>query len=122
MKTAGAAAKLTVDVDRTAMKANGTDLAYLTVNVEDENGVIVPTAKNQVTFSVEGEGELAGVDNGVQADHQSFRDDNRAAHAGQLVGIVRAAKNAGTVTVTVSADGLTPATVEIPVEKVADQP
>lgn len=122
VKTAGAAAKLTVDVDRTAMKANGTDLAYLTVNVEDENGVIVPTAKNQITFSVEGEGELAGVDNGVQADHQSFRDDNRAAHAGQLVGIVRAAKNAGTVTVTVSADGLTPATVEIPVEKVADQP
>lgn len=77
VKTAGAAAKLTVDVDRTAMKANGTDLAYLTVSVEDENGVIVPTAKNQVTFSVEGEGELAGVDNGVQADHQSFRDDNR---------------------------------------------
>lgn len=122
VKTAGSAAKLTVSVNREKLEANGSDLAYLTVNVEDANGVIVPTAKNRVTFKVEGSGVLAGLDNGVQADHQSFRDDDRAAHAGQLVGIVRAAKNAGSVKVTVSADGLEPATVEIPVEKVADQP
>lgn len=122
VKTAGSAAKLTVSVNREKMEANGSDLAYLTVNVEDANGVIVPTAKNRVTFKVEGSGVLAGLDNGVQADHQSFRDDDRAAHAGQLVGIVRAAKNAGSVKVTVSAEGLEPATVEIPVEKVADQP
>lgn len=121
VKTAGSAARLTVSVNREKMEANGSDLAYLTVNVEDANGVIVPTAKNRVTFKVEGSGVLAGLDNGVQADHQSFRDGDRAAHAGQLVGIVRAAKNAGSVKVTVSAEGLEPATVEIPVEKVADQ-
>lgn len=122
VKTAGSAARLTVSVNREKMEANGSDLAYLTVNVEDANGVVVPTAKNRVTFKVEGSGVLAGLDNGVQADHQSFRDGDRAAHAGQLVGIVRAAKNAGSVKVTVSAEGLEPATVEIPVEKVADQP
>ena len=122
VKTAGSAARLTVSVNREKMEANGSDLAYLTVNVEDANGVIVPTAKNRVTFKVEGSGVLAGLDNGVQADHQSFRDGDRAAHAGQLVGIVRAAKNAGSVKVTVSAEGLEPAAVEIPVEKVADQP
>lgn len=122
VKTAGSAARLTVSVNREKMEANGSDLAYLTVNVEDANGVVVPTAKNRVTFKVEGSGALAGLDNGVQADHQSFRDGDRAAHAGQLVGIVRAAKNAGSVKVTVSAEGLEPATVEIPVEKVADQP
>ena len=122
VKTAGSAARLTVSVNREKMEANGSDLAYLTVNVEDANGVIVPTAKNRVTFKVEGSGVLAGLDNGVQADHQPFRDGDRAAHAGQLVGIVRAAKNAGSVKVTVSAEGLEPATVEIPVEKVADQP
>lgn len=122
VKTAGSAARLTASVNREKMEANGSDLAYLTVNVEDANGVIVPTAKNRVTFKAEGSGVLAGLDNGVQADHQSFRDGDRAAHAGQLVGIVRAAKNAGSVKVTVSAEGLEPATVEIPVEKVADQP
>lgn len=122
VKTAGSAARLTVSVNREKMEANGSDLAYLTVNVEDANGVVVPTAKNRVTFKVEGSGALAGLDNGVQADHQSFRDGDRAAHAGQLVGIVRAAKNAGSVKVAVSAEGLEPATVEIPVEKVADQP
>lgn len=122
VKTAGAAARLTVKANREKMAATGSDLTYLTVNVEDANGVIVPTAKNNVTFKVEGAGTLAGIDNGVQADHQSFRDSNRAAHAGKLVGIVRAAKNAGTVKVTVSADGLAPATIDIPVEKLSDQP
>lgn len=122
VKTAGSAAKLTVSANRDKLKANGSDLAYLTVNVEDADGVIVPTAKNKVTFKVEGAGALAGLDNGVQADHQSFRDDNRAAHAGQLVGIVRAAKGAGSLKVTVSAEGLEPATIVIPVEEVADQP
>ena len=115
VKTAGKAAKISVDVDRKGMTANGTDLAYLTATIQDEHGVTVPTAKDQVTFTVEGAAALAGVDNGVQADHQSYRDTNRKSQAGQLVGIVRAGKVAGTAKVTVSASGLQPATVEIPV-------
>ncbi len=113
--TAGPAAQLSVTADRKQMTANGTDLAYLTIDVKDQNGNIVPTAKNKVTVKVEGAGVLAGMDNGVQADHQSYRDDNRAAQAGQLIGIVRAGKNAGDIKVTVSAEGLKPATITIPV-------
>lgn len=120
--TTGPAKKLRATVDRDGMTGNGSDLAYVTVDVTDEKGNIVPDAKTKVKFEVSGAGELAGIDNGVQADHQSYRDDNRAAQAGQLVGIVRAEEKAGEATVTVSADGLQAATVKIPVAAEPVQP
>ena len=120
MTTTGDEAKLDAEADRTEIAADGTELSYITVSVEDENGEIVPDAANNVKFTVEGEGTLVGVDNGEQADHQSYQDDNRDAFSGQLVAIVQSTKNAGEIKVTASADGLDPAVVTInttPVEE-----
>lgn len=111
--TTGEAAELSASVDRTEIAADGAELSYITVDVTDEDGNIVPDAANNVKFTVEGEGKLVGVDNGKQDDHQSYQDDNRDAFSGQLVAIVQSTKNAGEITVTASAEGLDPATVTI---------
>lgn len=111
--TTGEAAELSASVDRTEIAADGAELSYITVDVTDEDGNIVPDAANNVKFTVEGEGKLVGVDNGKQDDHQSYQDDNRDAFNGQLVAIVQSTKNAGEITVTASAEGLDPATVTI---------
>lgn len=120
--TTGAAAKLVAEVNRDGMTANGTDLAYVTVSVTDAAGNVVPNADNNVTFEVSGAGSLAGIDNGSSPDHQSYRDSNRDAFSGQLVGIVHAGEQAGDATVTVSAKGLDPMTVTIPVAADAGAP
>lgn len=117
--TTGAATKLEASVDRTELSGDG-DLAYVTVSVKDRDGNIVPDAKNNVKFTVEGAGELAGIDNGSSPDHQSYRDNNRNAWAGQLVGIVRSDGKGGDITVTMTADGLTPTTVTIPSTATSD--
>lgn len=117
--TAGAATKLEASVDRTELSGDG-DLAYVTVSVKDQDGNIVPDAKNNVKLTVEGAGELAGIDNGSSPDHQSYRDNNRNAWAGQLVGIVRSDGKGGDITVTMTADGLTPTTVTIPSTATSD--
>ena len=111
--TTGEAAELSASVDRTEIAADGAELSYITVDVTDEDGNIVPDAGNNVKFTVEGEGKLVGVDNGKQDDHQSYQDDNRDAFNGQLVAIVQSTKTAGEITVTASAEGLDPATVTI---------
>lgn len=111
--TTGAANKLTASVDRAEISADGQDLSYVTVDVRDADGNIVPDAANNVKFKVEGAGVLAGVDNGSSPDHQSYRDDNRNAFSGSLVGIIRSTDKAGKITVTVSAKGLQGATVTI---------
>lgn len=113
VKTTGKAAKLSVNADRTEISADGKDLSYLTVDVLDADGNLVPDADNRVTFNVEGAGALVGVDNGSSPDHDSYKADNRRAFSGKLIGIVQSQKNAGTITVTVSADGLEPAVAEI---------
>ena len=118
--TAGEAKKLKVETDRTKITADGQDLSYLTVSVTDADGNLVPNAENKVTFEVSGDGVLAGVDNGRPSDHQSYRDDNRKAFSGQLVGIVRSTKSAGTITVKVKADGLEEQTVTITTEASSD--
>lgn len=100
-------AKLKISVDRNEIKADGDDLSYITVDVLDKDGNIVPNANNRVTFKVEGEGSLVGVDNGSSPDHDSFLDDNREAFSGKVLGIVQSTEKSGEIKVTVSADGLT---------------
>ena len=84
----------------------------MTVDVTDKDGNIVPNAKNNVKFDVKG-GTLVGVDNGKQADHQSYQDDNRNAYNGSLVAIVQATDKAGEISVTASSKDLESATVKV---------
>ncbi len=111
--TTGAATTLKASVDRSAITADGTDLAYVHVQVTDKDGNTVPDAKNTVSFTVTGAGTLLGVDNGSSPDHQSYRDNNRKAHAGELIAIVQSTKNAGQFTVTASSDSLADASVSV---------
>ena len=112
VKTAGEAKKLKATADRKEITADGKDLVYVTVDVTDKDGNIVPNAKNNVKFDVKG-GTLVGVDNGKQADHQSYQDDNRNAYNGSLVAIVQATDKAGEISVTASSKDLESATVKV---------
>ena len=106
VKTTGKKANLSAKVDRDKITADGKDLAYVEVDVTDAEGNIVPNAEDRVTFKVEGNGELVGVDNGSSPDHDSYKANNKRAFGGKVLAIVRATKEAGSFTVTASADGL----------------
>lgn len=121
VKTTGDEAKLQASADRTEIKADGKDLTYITVDVTDANGNIVPDAKNNVKFTVSGDGVLVGVDNGDQDDHQSYQDNNRNAYNGSLVAIVQSTKTAGSFTVTAQSAGLTSASVNVTTTSVGSE-
>lgn len=116
VKTTGAASKLTAEADRKTIEADGSDLSYIRIDVRDEDGNIVPDAENRVQVSVEGAGTLAGLDNGKQTDWQSYQDDNRKAHAGSLVAIVRSDGTEGDIRVTITSSNLETATVNLKAE------
>ena len=113
VKTAGAPAKLIVTADRTAIKADGNDLSYLTVDVVDANGTIVPGADNLVKFKVEGSGAIVGVDNGDPISHDSFKVPQRKAFHGKCLVVIQSGEKAGIIKLTASAEGLPAVTVEI---------
>jgi beta-galactosidase len=106
VRTAGAPARLSLDVDRRTLAADGRDLAFVTVRVEDVNGVLVPEAGTRIRFSVAGPGTIAAVDNGDPATTASFQAPERAAFNGLALLVVRAGRTKGTIEVTAQADGL----------------
>lgn len=113
VKTTDRASKLQASADRTEIQADGSDLSYVTVDVTDRNGNIVPDASNRVTFKVDGPGELVGVDNGSAPDHDSYKANNRKAFSGKVLAIVKSTDKPGTIRVTATADGLTSSEVTI---------
>ena len=89
IKTAGAPARVVLAPDRTVITADGDDLSFVTVRVEDKDGNFCPTADNLVKFALDGPGKIAGVDNGNPATVESFQADNRKAFNGLALLIVR---------------------------------
>jgi len=113
-RTAGRAARVTLTADRTALGADGRDLAYVTVAIADRAGETVPRASNTVRFTLNGPGDIVGVDNGDATSFEPFQASQRRAYNGLALVIVRTrAGQAGTLTLTAQSDGLAPARVTL---------
>ena len=105
VRTAGKAAKLDMQVETAnegkvpALKADGKDLAFITVTMLDKDGNEVPTADNTLHFEVSGAGTFQGVCNGDATSLEPFTQPVMKLFNGKLVLIVRAGTEAGTIRV-----------------------
>ena len=117
VKTAGAPARVALVPDRARIRADGEDLSFVTVRVEDRAGVEVPAAEPLIRFRVSGPAQIVGVDNGDQISHTSFQAKQVRLFNGKAVVIIRSNGRPGTATLTAEADGggVAPATVRIDV-------
>jgi beta-galactosidase len=112
VRTAGAPARIRLVPDRAAIAADGDDLSYITVRVEDKDGNLCPTADNLVHFRVTGTGAIRAVDNGNAATEEPFQADHRKAFSGLALLIV-SANGAGKIHVEASGEGLAQAVTEL---------
>ncbi|MEV0398687.1 glycoside hydrolase family 2 TIM barrel-domain containing protein [Actinoallomurus sp. NPDC050550] len=112
LRTAGAPYTVRLSPDRKDIAADGRSLSYVTADVVDARGVVVPGAENAIHFAVTG-GSLAGLDNGRQESAENYKAPTRRAWAGKALAIVRAGDRAGPVTLTATSPGLRPASVTI---------
>jgi beta-galactosidase len=114
MKTTGEASCLTATADRTIIAADGKDLSFITIQVSDDEGLLVPRTNNLIRFSIEGPGEILATDNGDQTDMRAFPSHERNAFNGLALVIVRAKTGQkGNITIKVQAEGLKAATVKV---------
>ena len=114
--TPGTPAKLAVTQNKTSIAADGSSLTYIEVEVQDASGHLDTTATNTINFSLSGNGEIVGVDNGDQATTAKYQQSSVltsttsakiAAYAGKALVIVRSTRDAGRFTVNVASSGLT---------------
>ncbi|MCX3265149.1 DUF4982 domain-containing protein [Pedobacter agri] len=113
VRTAGAPAKIELIADRKNIKADGKDLSFITVRILDEAGNVVPNADNLVDFKIEGNGFIAGVDNGFQASLEPFKANYRKAFHGLCLAILQSTEKAGSIKLTADAKGLASSSITI---------
>ncbi|WP_055490975.1 glycoside hydrolase family 2 TIM barrel-domain containing protein [Streptomyces sp. TP-A0356] len=112
LRTAGAAHALRLTPDRPALAADGRSLVFVTAEVVDAHGVVVPGAEDLITFDVTG-GSLAGLDTGRQESAERYQATTRTAFHGKALAIVRSGAGAGTLKVRARAEGLRAATATV---------
>ncbi|GAC1438914.1 MAG: beta-galactosidase GalB [Sediminibacterium sp.] len=116
INTAAAPAKISLTADRKTIHADGKDLSFITVKIEDAAGNLVPDAANLVHFDVQGGGTIAGVDNGSETSMESFKAIRHKAFNGLCLLVVQAKDKRSTIRVKATAEGLTPAAISIEVQ------
>lgn len=113
-RTTGPAMQLLASADRAELRADGRDLAFVTVTVADARGDLVPRSKPTLRFRVEGPADLVATDNGDPTDHRRFSSPERRAFNGLALAIVRPHAGAGgAITLHVESDGLAPVKLEL---------
>ena len=115
VSTAGAPAGLKVVTDRLKLIGDNEDTTMIEVAIVDAQGRVVPTAANNVSFSVSGPAWIAGVGNGDPSSHEPDRASSRHAFNGHCLGLIQAKGQAGIVVVQVTSPGLKQATLRLTV-------
>ncbi len=111
--TAGDAARMKITADRSLIKSGGEDLSFITIDIVDKNGNMVPFADNKVVISIEGDASIAGVDNGDQTSHHDFQGNTIKAFHGKCLAIIRSGKANGRIKVLFESEGLPSETITL---------
>jgi len=112
--TSGEPARVQLIPDRKIIKADGYDLSFITVRIEDEDGNFCPLAENLVKFSIKGPASIAAVGNGNAASTESFQADSRKAFNGLCMLVLRSEKGtAGMVEIEASSEGILSKEIQI---------
>ena len=113
IKTAGEAARIELIADKKNLKADGKDLSFVTVQILDRSGNLIPYANNLISFSIIGNGVLAGTDNGYQADTISLKSNKRKCWNGLALAIIQSTEKKGNITLMATSPGISSASITI---------
>lgn len=111
--TAGKAHHIELSVDRSTIKADGRDLAFITVRVVDKDGNLCPDAQHEIRFNVKGAGSYRAGANGNPISLEPFHLPRMKVFNGMMTAIVESKEVAGTITLTAQSKGLKAATITI---------
>jgi beta-galactosidase len=112
-KSFGDAKSLVLKPDKKELIANGQDLIFLEISVEDEKGNAVENANNRVEVCVKGAGRLIGLDNGDSTDYDAYKGTSRRLFSGKLLAVIGAKVTPGPISIEVSSPGLEAKSIDL---------
>lgn len=109
----GDAKRIRLQADKGHLTANGEDLLFVEITMEDEAGNPVENANNRVRVDVAGAGRLLGLDNGDSTDYDPYKGVSRRLFSGKLMAIVGATLAPGKLRIEVTSPGMESRTLEL---------
>lgn len=116
LATAGEEVQLCAEADRERMPADGEALSFVTVKLTDKNGIENLFASKKVSVTVEGAGRLEALGSADPQVLGSYDDTEWETYDGYVLAVVRAGEEAGTIRVTVAAEGCEDVELELMAE------
>ncbi len=107
----GDARTIRLKTDKISLVANGEDLVFVEIGVEDEWGNPVENGTNRMTVRVTEAGRLVGLDNGDSTDYDQYKGVSRRLFSGKLMAIVAGTLEPGEIECEVVSEGLTSAKI-----------
>lgn len=112
LKTAREPVKLAITKLQPEDKTSDDGLIFLSVEMQDKLGTRCPFGNSEVKVSVEGAGELVGLDSGDQFNHELYKQNSRKAYQGRLLLTIKPT-GVGYIKIKCTADGLKDADMKI---------
>lgn len=113
VRTADKPSKLSANADRTSLKADAADMAFITVQALDAHGNPCPLADNLIKVRVRGAARFKGICNGDPTSAESFVSPQMHLFNGQLVIGIITTHQTGDIQVDISAHGLQSTTIHL---------
>jgi beta-galactosidase len=106
ISTTGKPAAIGLFADRNIIAADRREIAQITCKILDAQGRTVPVADNEITFKIQGEGKIFGLDNGNPVSHESYQANRRKAFNGLCLAIIQSTDKTGLIQLSATSPGL----------------
>ena len=93
LKTTSAAVAIKLSVDKTTLNSDGYDVAHIIAQLVDKDGLEVKTENAELTFNVDGNVKVLGVDNGSKDNIQDFQSNKIITFKGKALLLVQSLKD-----------------------------
>ncbi|MFY0600010.1 MAG: DUF4982 domain-containing protein [Cyclobacteriaceae bacterium] len=115
--SASAPASIKLTIDKTELTADGYDVAHIIAQLVDEKGNPIKHMDKKLTFSIDGDVKLLGVDNGSITNVQDFQSNELVTSQGRSLMIIQSNLDASSVKITATSEGIESAEVALNVIK-----
>lgn len=112
--------ELTLQAEKSVLRANGQDLCYLMIELADRQGIVTPIDSVAVHVDVTGPAILQALGSARRITDETYRSNTHTTYQGRCLAILRAGYESGEAVVSVSADGFKAQQIKLRIESTAD--
>ncbi|MCX7795394.1 MAG: DUF4982 domain-containing protein [bacterium] len=109
LKTAGPPEVICVKPDKTEMIADGEDLVFIEIVLQDREGNVNQLDNRKVRIDIKGPGIIQGFGSADPKSTENFYDQERTTYLGKALAVIRSTLEPGEIEVTFEAEGCKPA-------------